>query len=175
MWLVAPLHPHKIMRINAESIQMKRKNKATVSVTAIASNQSQLGRFVGNKKLHNAETRAFFNQEDPTNPSGHEPNWEQVVAGAPWAATAEETQELARLGFVGLYTRLPGTPTVVPADDAACRAVCLGVKILMEPAAVVIEKHQSPVDLAIYYSSRVTEHLADLVEVHFGGNPKQEA
>ena len=165
------------MRINAASIQMKRKNKATVVVTASANtnNQSQLGRFVGNKKLHDAETRAFFNQEDPTNPNGHEPDWELVVAGAPWAATAEETQELARLGFVGLYTRLPGSAVVVPPDDAACRGVCLGVKILMEPAAAAAQKQGSPIDLAIYYSSRVTEHLADIVEAHFGGNRSQEA
>lgn len=156
---------------------MKRRNKAAVIVTANTNtnNQSQLGRFVGNKKLHNAETRAFFNREDPSNPNGHEPDWKLVVTGAPWAATAEETQELARLGFVGLYTRLPGTAVVVPADDAPCRGVCLGVKILMEPTLAAAPKPETPVDLAIYYSSRVTEHLADLVEAHFGGNRSQEA
>lgn len=160
---------------------MKTKKRKTTVTDSNANNSSSsigaeiLGKFVGNKKLHDAETRAFFKQEDPTNPNGHEPNWELVVAGAPWAATAEETQELARLGFVGLYTRLPGSAVVVPPDDAACRGVCLGVKILMEPAALAAQKHGNPVDLAIYYSSRVTEHLADIVEAHFGGNRSQEA
>lgn len=151
---------------------MKRRNKEN---NVNPNNQLQLGRFVGNKKLHNAETRAFFKQEDPTNPNGHEPDWNLLVAGAPWAATAEETQELARLGFVGLYARLPGTAVVVPADDAPSRGVCLGVKILMEPTLAAAPKPETPVDLAIYYSSRVTEHLVDLVEAHFGGNRSQQA
>lgn len=90
-----------------------------------ASKNSPLGQFYGNRKLYTELMRDFFNQEDPRNPSGHEPNWEQVVAGRPLADSDEILKILVNEGYVGLYARLPGTTIEIPADHDARRGPML--------------------------------------------------
>lgn len=124
---------------------------------------SEFGKFWGNKKLHNEAARAFFASEDPRNPSGHEPDWERIVAGPPKADTAAKLEELESQGFVGLYERLPHQSVVVPADDDPRRATSAGVLLLMQttvPALMVAG--YSSID-AQQISADTTRDLADLM------------
>lgn len=75
-----------------------------------------LGQFYGDRKLYTAPMPEFFTQEDPRNPSGSEPNWDQVVAGPPLADSAEVLEHSVRQGYAGIYGRLTGATTDIPED-----------------------------------------------------------
>lgn len=124
---------------------------------------SNFGKFWGNKKLHTAEVRAFIDSEDPRNPSGHEPDWDRIVAGPPKADTAEKVQELESLGYVGLYQRLPNQPVVVPADDDPRRAPSAALLLLMKSSVPALLAAGLNSIEAKEISDNTTRDLADLM------------
>lgn len=125
--------------------------------------QIPAGKFLGNRKLKNAEARAFFTSEDPANPSGHEPDWQRVVPGPPQASDPASLEQLIADGYIGLYIRTDDSEPGAPADDHPCRATSKVIQLLIDTSLESLCRRGIESKDAQDFSNQVTEILATAI------------